>query len=90
MTTRRGFFRAVLALPFAPKCIQAFRPKTRAQRIAGIAAMASDEDRHRAYLEFAARERATVGVDFGREERTVIVEMRVRRGKMRITRERYR
>lgn len=25
--TRRGFFRAILALPFAPKCIQAFRRK---------------------------------------------------------------
>lgn len=25
--TRRGFFRAILALPFSPKCIQAFRPK---------------------------------------------------------------
>ncbi len=28
-TTRRGLFRLILALPFAPKCVQAFRPKPR-------------------------------------------------------------
>lgn len=48
--TRRGFFTALFAIPFAPKCILAMRPKSSRVRAASAVAYAYRDGGHTFYI----------------------------------------